>query len=130
MRQMIQAGFYSLVISIILSFERLKIRFETRNMVKEMNDTLDKLTSHLDKIESAVLKYTDAQNLHDMSRRHPISEDRNKLAGDVYEARKNLEGLSNEMRGLIEEARSNILAEECDHDSGLVTSEVLTPSPT
>ncbi len=76
-------------------------------MIEALNDTL----KQIDKIESAIAKYTHAQNLHDMSRRHSIVEDRNQLAGDVYEARKALNDILSKSRDMIEAARTE--AELC-----------------
>lgn len=72
-----------------------------------MIEALENTLKQIDKIESAIAKYTHAQNLHDMSRRHPISEDRNILAGEVFEARKELEAILSKSKGLINAAKSD-----------------------
>lgn len=59
-------------------------------MTKQLIETMEK---QIGKIEKAICKFTVATNAHDMSRRHPISEDRNQLAGDVHETRQQLESI-------------------------------------
>ncbi len=73
-------------------------------MIEALNDTL----KQIDKIEGAIAKYTHAQNLHDMSRRHQIADDRNQLAGEVYEARKTLENILSKSRDMIEAMKDEV----------------------
>lgn len=91
-------------------------------MIEALDDTL----KQIDKIEAAIAKYTHALNAHDMSRRHPVSEDRNALAGEVYEARKALEAILSKSRDMIQatkseaEARAVAMQELADLDRDLL----------
>lgn len=71
-------------------------------MIEALDDTL----KQIDKIEAAIAKYTNALNAHDMSRRHTVSENRNALAGEVYEARKALETILSRSRDMIQAAKA------------------------
>lgn len=74
-------------------------------------ETLDKMEKQIDKIEAAILKYTEAQNNHDMARRAatPI-ESRNELAGDVYKARQDLELILSTVKDEIQTERESMCA--------------------
>ena len=76
-------------------------------------ETLDKIEKQIDKIEAAILKYTDAQNNHDMARRAvtPI-ESRNELAGDVYKSRKDLDLILSTVKADIQAERERLCAIE------------------
>lgn len=74
-------------------------------------EILDKLEKQIDKIDKAIAKYTNAQNAHDMSRRHGVSPDRNKLAGEVFEARSDLESILSIVKGDIQAERERLCAD-------------------
>ena len=82
-------------------------------MTKQLIETMEK---QIGKIEKAIRKYTTAQNAHDMSRRHPISEDRNQLAGDVFETRQQLESILSTVTEELDAAKADM----CDDAHELI----------
>jgi len=62
-------------------------------------------------IELAIRKFTDATSLHHVSR-STIAEDRNRLTGEVYEARQNLEHILEKSRSDIADAKREACANE------------------
>ena len=74
-------------------------------MTKQLIETMEK---QIGKIEKAICKFTVATNAHDMSRRHPISEDRNQLAGDVHETRQQLESILSTVTEELDAAKADM----------------------
>lgn len=70
-----------------------------------MNDRelLEQADKALGEVEKAIRKLTEATSLHSVSR-SVIAEDRNKLAGDVYGARQNLDHILSNARAFFADA--------------------------